>query len=115
MLRIRLTRIGKKQQPAFRLVVAEHSFAVKGKYLELLGHYLPAKKPKTIELNKERIEYWLSKGAQPSETAAALLKNNGFSAMEPFLPKKNRKRTKKKGGGEEGSAAPAEGTPNTES
>lgn len=107
MLRIRLTRIGKKKQPSFRVVVAEHSLAVKGKYLELLGHYMPAKQPKAIDLKKDRIEHWLSKGAQPSETVAVLLKNNGFSNMEEFLPKKNRKRTKKKGGQEASEAAPA--------
>ena len=98
MLRIRLTRIGKKKQPAFRLVVAEHSLAVKGKYLELLGHYMIAKQPKTVDLKKDRIEYWLSKGAQPSESAAALLKKHGVSGMESFLREKNKKRAKKKGG-----------------
>lgn len=95
MLRIRLTRTGKKGQPSFRVVVAEKSKAVKRKYLELLGHYLPAVTPKKVELNKERIEYWISKGAQPTDTVAALLKRNGFEGMEKFMEPRNKKKKKK--------------------
>lgn len=95
MLRIRLTRTGKKGQPSFRVVVAEKSKAVKRKYLELLGHYLPAVEPKKIELNKERIEYWISQGAQPTDTVAALLKNNGFDGMDKYLEPRNKQRKKK--------------------
>lgn len=95
MLRIRLTRTGKKGQPSFRVVVAEKSKAVKRKYLELLGHYLPATNPKKVELNKERIEYWISKGAQPTDTVAALLKNNGFEGMDKFMEPRNKQKKKK--------------------
>lgn len=107
MLRIRLTRTGKKGQPSFRLVVAEKSKAVKRKYLELLGHYLPAQDPKKIELNKERIEYWIGKGAQPTDTVAALLKGQGFEGMDKFMEPRDKQRKKK--GEQPEEAKPAEG------
>ncbi len=101
MLRIRLSRTGKKSQPSFRIVVAEHTNAVKGKYMELLGHYVPSVNPKIFEFKKERIEYWISKGAKPSDTVASLLKNAGMKGMEKFISERNKKRKKKKGGDEE--------------
>ena len=114
MLRIRLTRTGKKRQPSFRIVVAEHSKAVKRQYLELLGQYIPAAKDKLLKLNKERIEYWLSKGAQPSDTMAVILKKEGFAKMDRFIGRRDLQRTKKKdakaeGGTEEGAGEKAEG------
>lgn len=95
MLRIRLTRTGKKGQPSYRIVVAEKSKAVKRKYLELLGHYLPAVEPKKVELKKDRIEYWISKGAQPTDTAAALFKSQGMDDMDKFMEPRNKKKKKK--------------------
>ncbi|PIV90413.1 30S ribosomal protein S16 [Candidatus Gracilibacteria bacterium CG17_big_fil_post_rev_8_21_14_2_50_48_13] len=83
MLRIRLTRVGKRNNSHFRVVVAEHSRPVKGKFLELLGTYNPIKKD--IVLNKERIAHWISNGAAPSQTVARLLKNNGMEGMEKFI------------------------------
>lgn len=61
-----------------------------------MGHYLPALQPKKIELKKERIEYWLSKGAQPSDTAASLFKNNGIEGMEKFMEPRDKQKKKKK-------------------
>lgn len=106
MLKIRLTRTGKNAQPSFRIVVAEHSWPVKRKYLERLGQYVPAANPKVLTLDKERIEYWLSKGAQPSDTVAGLLKREGFKGMERFVGRRDLKRKKKKGG-DESAEAPA--------
>jgi len=100
LLKIRLSRTGKKSQPSFRLVLAEHTNAVKGKYKELLGHYVPSVDPKIFEFKKERIEYWISKGAQPSDTVASLLKRAGMPKMEKFIAPRNKKRKKKKGGDE---------------
>lgn len=111
MLKIRLTRTGKTQQETFRIVVAEHKNAVKGKYLELLGHHQPSHKEKATRLNKERIEYWMSKGAQPSSTMAALLKKNGFGDMDKFMYTRPQ-RSKKKGA--EGAAAGAPAVPAAE-
>lgn len=106
MLKIRLSRTGKRTQPSFRLVVAEQSNAVKGKYLELLGHYVPALNPKQLDYKKDRIEYWISKGAQPSDTVAGILKREGFKDMDKYLDPKDKKRRKKKGG-DEPAEAPA--------
>ncbi len=77
MLRIRLTRTGKKHQPNYRIVVAEHSRPVKGKFIEIVGHYIPTQKPKVLEIKQERIQYWISKGAVPSDTVQNLLVDKG--------------------------------------
>lgn len=73
MLMIRLQRTGKRGQAYFRVVILEHSSRVKGKFLELLGSYNPHEKQ--FKVAKERIEYWLSKGAQLSPTVNNLLVN----------------------------------------
>ncbi len=105
MLRIRLTRTGRTKQESFRIVVAEHARPVKGKFIEVVGHYVPVKNPKVLELKKDRIEYWMSKGAQPSGTVASLLKGKGFANMEKFMEK--RQSNMKKKGEEAKEAAPA--------
>lgn len=71
MLAIRLTRIGKKNQPSYRVVLAEKTSPVKGKFIEILGNYNP--RLKTKALKAERIQYWISKGAQASATVHNLL------------------------------------------
>lgn len=105
MLVIRLTRTGRTKQESFRLVVAEKARAVKGQFLEVVGHYQPAKQPKVLEIEKERIQYWISKGAQPSSTVASLLKRNGVADMDKFM--KVRPTMKKKGEEEAPAAKPA--------
>jgi small subunit ribosomal protein S16 len=108
VLIIRLSRTGKTKQEYFRIVVAPHTTAVKGKYIELLGHYAPAVKDKKFDILKDRVEYWISKGAKPSESMAKLLKKHGFANMDKFIsPQKNLQRPKKKA---DKGAAPA-GTP----
>lgn len=74
MLVMRLQRIGKKGQAYFRLVVTEHTKKPQGEFHELLGSYDPHKK--NLQAKKERIEYWLSKGVQPSPTLNNLLVNH---------------------------------------
>lgn len=78
MLTIRLQRMGKKTQPSYRLIISENAKATNSSVLEFLGHYHPATKEKSITLEKERIEYWLSKGAQTSKTVHNLLVANGI-------------------------------------
>lgn len=73
MLMIRLQRIGKRGQAYFRVVILEHTSRVKGKYLELLGTYNPHQKE--FRVKKDRIEYWISKGAQASPTVNNLMVN----------------------------------------
>lgn len=109
MLVIRLTRTGKISQESFRMVVAEKSKAVKRQYLELVGHYIPTVEPKVLKFDKERILYWISKGAQPTETVASLLKAEGVPGMEKYIHFTPDKKAKKKKAGdeEEKPAAPA--------
>lgn len=73
MLTIRLTRIGKKKQPSFRLVVQEKGRDPWGKALDIVGFYNARTKPKTLTLKEDRINHWISKGAQPSPTVYNLL------------------------------------------
>lgn len=110
MLVIRLSRTGKRNQPAYRIVVAEHSAPVQGKFQEIIGHYLPAE-GKKLEFKMDRIEHWVKMGAKPSDTVASLLKAKGVPNMEKFIGLRNLKRKKKKGGDEPEAAAPAAEAP----
>ena len=103
MLRIRFSRTGKVGQPSYRIVVAEHRAPVKGRYIEILGHYMPALKEKNTVVDKERVAYWISKGAIPTDTAASLFKKEGMNNMERYIEPRTKNRSKK---GEE--AAPKE-------
>ncbi|MEK9129963.1 MAG: 30S ribosomal protein S16 [Patescibacteria group bacterium] len=75
MLTIRLSRVGKKKQPSYRLIVSENARDPWGKALEFLGDYNPRTNPSTVNLKTERIKYWISKGAQTSTTVHNLLIN----------------------------------------
>jgi small subunit ribosomal protein S16 len=78
MLTIRLTRIGKKKQPSYRFIVSEKARDPWGKALEILGTYNPLTNPASIDLKKDRVQYWLSKGAQTSDTVNNLLIEQGI-------------------------------------
>ena len=78
MVRIRLRRTGAKNNPAYRLVVADSNSPRDGRFIETLGHYLPTREPAVVEINEERAKHWLQHGAKPSETAASLLKKKGL-------------------------------------
>lgn len=75
-VRIRLKRVGMPKQPHFRLVAIDGRRARDGKELEVLGFYDPKEKENKIQVKVERLKYWLSVGAQPSETVRALLSRN---------------------------------------
>lgn len=75
MLTIRLARIGKKKHPFYRVVVTEKTRPRNGRFVEIVGTYDPQKKPVTVQLNSERVQYWLGKGAQPSDTVRSLIRN----------------------------------------
>ncbi len=77
MLKIRLKRIGKKKEPHYRFVVSEASKPRDSKTIEEIGNYNPLTKPSTIKIDKERVKYWLSKGAQPTDTVAQILVKQG--------------------------------------
>ena len=69
-----MKRVGAKNAPVFRIVVADGRSPRDGKFIEEIGTYQPLKKTDTYTLDMERAEYWISKGAQPSETVASFLK-----------------------------------------
>lgn len=73
MLKIRLKRLGAKKAPTYRVIVINSTTKREGKPIEELGHYNP--KTKVMQLNKSKAEEWISKGAQPTETVAYLIKN----------------------------------------
>jgi len=74
LLKIRLTRMGAKKKPFYRVVVMERRQARDGRFVEIVGHYDPATNPPSVELDLERVRYWMAKGAQPSETVSSLVK-----------------------------------------
>ena len=74
MLKIKLVRTGKRNQPSYRIVVAEAKSKLQGKYLELLGHYDPLQNPHLVRINKEKYLSWIKKGAQPTKRVSSLIK-----------------------------------------
>ncbi len=119
MLMIRLRPVGKKGQRSYQLIINENAKDVFGDYLEKLGHYDPNPTPSVIVLKEERNKYWLSKGAQASDTVHNLLVDAGLVKGEK-IKKGNTNRGKKKEGeetkeGAEGKEAkPAEEKPKEE-
>jgi small subunit ribosomal protein S16 len=73
-VRIRLTRVGATKRPSYRVVAIEKQRARDGRALEILGFYDPLTDPATVKLDAERIQAWISKGAQPSETVVKLMR-----------------------------------------
>jgi small subunit ribosomal protein S16 len=73
MLAIRLRRAGSKKRPFFRVVVADSRAARDSSFVEILGHYNPRTKPALVNVNKDRVTYWISKGAQPSDSVRTLI------------------------------------------
>ncbi|MGV3773852.1 MAG: 30S ribosomal protein S16 [Verrucomicrobiales bacterium] len=73
-VRIRLKRVGAKNSPVYRIVVADNRSPRDGKFIEEVGTYQPLKKDDNFVLQLDRVEYWVSKGAQPSETVASFIK-----------------------------------------
>lgn len=74
MVKIRLRRMGAKKNPYYRIVVADSHSPRDGKFIEELGTYDPLTEPATVKVDSERAKYWISNGAQPTETVRALLK-----------------------------------------
>lgn len=84
-VRIRLTRLGKKKQPAYRVVVADGRAPRDGRYIEQIGRYDPRQEPSVVEIDQERAAYWLARGAQPSDPVRRLLEVAGVVAA-PAAP-----------------------------
>jgi small subunit ribosomal protein S16 len=106
MVVIRLTRVGKKNSPAYRVVVADRRRAVKRKFIEILGHYNPISKPKEIVINKDRALFWMSQGAVPSDTVRNLMADLGILKKSEKVNKVYGKEKKKKEA-KEGAEKPA--------
>ncbi len=79
MLTIRLSRIGKKKKPFYRVVVIERTRPRDGRVREAVGTYDPLKKPAEIKLDAERVKHWLGVGAQPSDTVRSLIRRQKIS------------------------------------
>jgi small subunit ribosomal protein S16 len=79
-VRIRLTRVGSSKNPIWRIVVADKRSPRDGRNIETIGRYNPQTDPSVIEVNEERARHWLDRGAQPSHTAAKLLRTKGITA-----------------------------------
>src|SRR3990172_9588249 len=86
-VKIRLTRVGKKRQPSYRVVVANSRDPRDGRYIEQIGRYDPRQEPSLVEINAERAAYWLSVGAQPSPQAKKLIEISRGGA-KPVAPKR---------------------------
>ncbi len=77
-VKIRLTRVGARNNPIWRVVATDQRSPRDGRFIEVLGHYNPQTDPSTIELDETRVRDWLSRGAQPSNTVKNLLKAKGI-------------------------------------
>jgi small subunit ribosomal protein S16 len=73
-VKLRLTRVGSKKNPIYRIVAADSRSPRDGKFLEIVGRYNPQTDPSTIELDEAKVKAWLDKGARPTESVARLLK-----------------------------------------
>jgi small subunit ribosomal protein S16 len=77
-VKLRLTRVGSKKNPIYRVVAADSRSPRDGKFIEIVGRYNPQTEPSTIDLDEDKVKDWLSKGAQPTEPVARLLKIKGL-------------------------------------
>lgn len=84
MVKIRLRRVGAKNRPMYRVVVADVRAPRDGAFIEIIGHYNPLTDPETVAIDEERALKWLGNGAQPTETVARLLTKLGI--MEKHKP-----------------------------
>jgi small subunit ribosomal protein S16 len=78
-VRIRLTRVGSKKNPIYRVVVADSRSPRDGRFIEIIGRYNPQTDPSTIELDEAKVKDWIAKGAQPSQPVVKLMKAVGIS------------------------------------
>ena len=79
-VRLRLTRVGARKDPVWRVVVADQRSKRDGRVIETVGHYNPQTDPSTISIDETRVRDWLARGAQPTATVRKLLRISGISA-----------------------------------
>lgn len=78
-VKLRLRRMGKKKQPIYKIVAADSRSPRDGKFLEAVGMYNPLTNPHSLEINEDRVNYWLNNGAQPTKTVNSLLSQKGIN------------------------------------
>ena len=88
MVKIRLRRVGAKNQPRYRLVAVDSRSPRDGAFISIIGHYNPLTEPETVVINEEKALYWLGQGSQPTATAARLLAKAGI--LEKFKTAKEK-------------------------
>ena len=76
-VRIRMTRMGAKKRPFYRLVAADSEAPRDGKFLDILGYYDPMKDPVVVKIHEDKMNYWIEQGARVSEAVKAILKKEG--------------------------------------
>ena len=79
-VKLRLTRVGSKKNPIYRVVAADSRSPRDGKFIEIVGRYNPQTDPSTIDLDEDKVRDWLAKGAQPSDTVKRLLNAKNIEA-----------------------------------
>jgi small subunit ribosomal protein S16 len=79
-VKMRLTRVGSKKNPIYRVVVADSRSPRDGRFIEIVGRYNPQHEPSLIELDEDKVRDWLGKGAQPSDAVQKLLKAKNISS-----------------------------------
>ncbi len=77
-VKIRLTRMGKKKAPSYRVIVADNRYPRDGRFIEEIGYYDPTTEPNTVKIDTDKAKEWIAKGAKPTETVAKLLKTAGL-------------------------------------
>jgi small subunit ribosomal protein S16 len=83
MVVIRMRRAGSKKRPFFRVVVTDSRSARDSSFVEILGHYNPRARPALVSVDRERVEYWLKQGAQPSDSVRTLIARHLSAPAEP--------------------------------
>ena len=78
-VKLRLTRVGSKKNPIYRVVAADSRSPRDGKFIEIVGRYNPQTQPSTIEIDEVKVKDWISKGAQPTDSVKRLMKAQGIS------------------------------------
>lgn len=94
-VKLRLTRVGKKKKPMYRVVVADERAPRDGRFIEIIGQYQPQNEPSVVNIKDERALYWLGQGAQPTETVQKLLIATGvWGEFEKTQPKATAEKAK---------------------
>lgn len=86
-VKIRLTRMGRKKRPFYRIVVTDSRAPRDGRYIENIGYYNPVENPPVVQINEDSVNYWLDQGAKPSDTVRSLMKKEGILFKRSLLKK----------------------------